>query len=91
MLSDSKSYVSSKSGRLARRLTGIQNLVDTTLQQPKLIIQTLEEALHIPLLYSITISTYNNESHLTEWEYDCRTAPDVFWKSVKVDRQDIIT
>ena len=33
----------------------------------------------------------NDESGLTEWEYDCPSAPDVFWKSVKEDIQDIVT
>ena len=50
-----------------------------------------EEALHAPVGYSIKVSKPNDKSWLTEWEYDCPAAPDVLWKSVKDDIQDIVT
>ena len=28
---------------------------------------------------------------MTEWEYDCPAAPDVFWKTMKENIQDIVT
>ena len=50
-----------------------------------------EEVLHSLVEYSINVSKPNKESQLTEWEYDCLAALDVFWKLVKEDIQDIIT
>ena len=41
--------------------------------------------------YAIPVSKPNDKSRLTEWEQDCPVAPDVFWKSVKEDIQDIVT
>ena len=69
----------------------IQSLVDTTLQKPRQIIQMFEEALHLPIGYSIEVSKPNNKSQLTEWEYNCPAALEVFWKPVKEDIQDIVT
>ena len=69
----------------------IQRLVDTTPRKPRGIIQTFEETLHSPVVYSIKVSKPNDQSRLTEWECDCHAAPDVFWKSVKEDIQDIVT
>ena len=69
----------------------IQRLVDTTPRKPRPIIQSFEKALHAPVGYLIKVSKPNAESHSTEWEYDCPVAPDVFWKSVKEDIQDIVT
>ena len=69
----------------------IQRLVHTTPWKPRRIIQRFEKALHSPTGYSIQVSKPNNEGQLTEWEYECRAAPDVFWKSVKEDTQDIVT
>ena len=50
-----------------------------------------EVALHSLVSYSIKVSKPNNDSHLTEGEYDCPVALDVFGKSVKDDIQDIRT
>ena len=69
----------------------IQKLVDTTPQKLRQIIETFEEALHSPVGYSIKLSKPNYESRLTEWEYDCPAALDVFWNSVKEDTQEIVT
>ena len=69
----------------------IQKLVDTTSQKPRRIIQTFEAALHSPVEYSIKVTKPNDESRLTEWEYDYPAALDVFWKLVKEDIQDIVT
>ena len=91
MLSDSKSYVAKKSTRLAMLPEEIQRLVDTTPRKPKQMIQTFEEALYSPVGYSIQVSKPNDESPLTEWEYDCPAALDVFWKSIKDDIQNIMT
>ena len=41
--------------------------------------------------YSIKLSKPYDKSWLTEPEYDCPVARDVFWKSVKEDIQDIVT
>ena len=59
----------------------ILRLVDTTPRKPRRIIQMFEEALHALVGYSIKVSKPNDESRLTEWEYGCPAAPDVFWKS----------
>ena len=72
-------------------LEEIQRLVDTTAQKSRRIIQMFEEALHIPVGYSIKISKPKDEFRLSEWEYDYAAAPDVFWKSVREDIQDIMT
>ena len=90
MSSDSKSYVPKRSRKLAMLLEEIQRLVDTTLRKPRRIVQMFEEALHSPVEYSIKVSKPNDESRLTEWEYDCPAALDMFWKSVKEDIQDIV-
>ena len=50
-----------------------------------------EEALYSPVGYSIKLSKPNDKSRLTEWEYDCAAAPDVFLKSIKENIPDIIT
>ena len=47
--------------------------------------------LHLQSGYSIKISHANDESRFTEWAYDCPAAPEVFWKSIKEDIQDIVT
>ena len=91
MSSDSMTCVPKKSIRLAMLPEKIQRLVDTILQSPRQIIQTFEEALHIPVSYSIKVSQSNDEFRLTEWEYECAAALDVFWKSVKQDIQVIVT
>ena len=91
MSSDSKSYVPKKSKRLVILPEELQRLVDTTPRKPKQIIQTLEVVLHSLVGYSIKVSKPNDESRLIEWEYDCLAVPDVFWKSVKEDIQDIVT
>ena len=69
----------------------IQRLVDTTPRKPRRIIQKFKEVFYLPVGYSIEVSKPNDESRLTECEYDCPAAVDVFWKSVKEDIQDIIT
>ena len=61
------------------------------LRKPRLIIQTFEEVLHTPVGRSIQLSKPNDESRLTEWEYVCPAAPNVFRKSVKDNIQDIVT
>ena len=72
-------------------LKEIQRLVDTTPRKLREIIQTFEEALYAPVGNSMKVSQPKDESRLTEWEYDCPAVPDVFWKSVKEDMQDIVT
>ena len=52
---------------------------------------TFEEDLHSLVGYSIKVLKPNDESWVTEWEYDCPTAPDEFWNLVKEDIQDIVT
>ena len=79
-----------KSRMLAMLPEEIQRLVDTTPQKPRRIIKTFEQALHAPVGYSIEVSKPNDKSRLTEWEYDCPAAPDVFWNSIKEDIQDIV-
>ena len=68
----------------------IQILVDTTLWKARRIIHTLEEELHTLVGYAIEVSNPKCKEGLTEWEYDCPAAPDVYWKSVKEDIQDIV-
>ena len=69
----------------------IQRLVDATSCKPRRIIQTFEEALHSLVGNSIKVLKDKDKSELKEWEYDCLAAPNVFWKSVKEDIQDIVT
>ena len=69
----------------------ILRLVDTTLWKARGIIKTFEQALHLPVGYSIKVSKANDESRLTEWEFDCPTVLEVFWESVKEDILDIVT
>ena len=71
-------------------LKEMQKLVDTNPRKPRRRIQAFEEALDLLVIYSIKISKARDESRLTEWEDDCPTAPDVSWKSVKDDIQDIV-
>ena len=54
-------------------------------------IKIFEETLHLPMGYSIKVSQSKDKSRLTEWEYDCPAALNVFWKLVKEDMQDIVT
>ena len=63
----------------------IQRLVDTTTRKLRRTIEIFEAALHLPVGYAIKVSKPNDEYQLTEWEYDCRAALDVFWNSVKED------
>ena len=69
----------------------IQNLVDTTLQKPRRIIQMFEEELPLSVGYSIQVAEPNDKSRLTEWEYDYTASLDAFWTSVEEDIQDILT
>ena len=62
MLSDSKSYTSKMSRKLAILPEEIQRLVHTTAQKPRQIVQTFEEALHLPVGDSIQVSKPNEES-----------------------------
>ena len=91
MLSNTKSDVPKKWRRLAILQEQIQKLVDTTLRKQRRTIQTFEEALHLPVSYLIKVSKPNYKFRLTEWEYNCPAALDVFWKSGKEDIQDIVT
>ena len=52
--------------------------------------QTFEMALHLPVEYSIKVSIPDHKFRLTQWEYECPAAPDVFCKSIKEDMQDIV-
>ena len=51
----------------------------------------MEAALHSPLGHCIQVSKPNDECPLTQWEYNCPATPDLFWKSVKENIQDIVT
>ena len=72
-------------------LQEIQMLVDMAPHKARRIIQTLEEELYSPMVYSIKVSKPYDKSRLTTWEYDCPAAPHVFWKSVKANILDIVT
>ena len=65
--------------------------MNTTPQKLRGIIEIFVEALHKPVGNSIKVSQPNNESCLTELEYECPVALDMFWKLVKEDIQDIAT
>ena len=54
-------------------------------------IERFEEVLYALVDYSLEVSKPNNEFRLTEWEYTCPVAPDVFWKLVKQHIQDNVT
>ena len=69
----------------------IQRLVHTTPRQSREIIQLFEVGLQSLVGYSIKVSKPIDKSRLTDWEYDCPAAPDVFGKPVKENIQDIVT
>jgi hypothetical protein len=90
MSSEVKAYVPKKSRRLAMLPEEIQKLVDVTPRKPRRIIQSFEEVLHTPINYSIEVLKPNEESRLTEWKFDCPPAPELFWKSVKDNLENIV-
>ena len=52
---------------------------------------TLEAALYALVCYATKVFKPNDKSELREQEYDCLAVPNILWKLVKKDIQDIIT
>lgn len=60
------------------------------LEKVRQIIDKFKEVLHLLVDYSIKLSKSNNNFWLTEWDYHCPVAPEVFWRSVKEHIWDVV-